>query len=337
MKNKIFIGAGIILISIILTYLYSQLTIFHLQEKFKEYRKTIYLDRDRARANFDLPSDTYLLKVKHTLQADQPKEIFVNGFKVDYNIYPYVIKKGIIETDYIRLPKEIVKEGRNLIDINFPKNHPKDVDTILSNYRRQIGNDIYILFSDSAYFASGKISFKTIVSSMVIISLVFAGVIYFLNRTLSLSINRLFIYQIYSLLPFFIFLFSLWLSSNLSKLYKVVTTNGYFWTFGIVSFSLTQGFIILRKLIQGYRKKAILLINPKVNKLIFEAIEWIKLRDFSDKCIMLFMVLFMVCALLLILHFEPIAVQVANIIYFVLVIGVITKFIRVIKEREEKI
>jgi hypothetical protein len=335
MKSKFFIIIGVILISIILNYLYSQIVISQPEDKFLEYRKMAHLKGRRLRLDFDLPQDTYFLKLKHIIKEDLSKEIFVNGFQVAPDIYHYIRRRGIIETSYIHLPKEIIKEGRNTIEIQFLKNRPPDVDVILSNYRKQIGNDIYILFANAKNLPLGKISLKRIILIIFTISIIFTGAIYFLSRILSLSINRLFVYQLYSFLPFIIFLSFLCLGSNLSKLYRIVISPSFFWKFGITSFSFTQGIIVLRKLILGYRGKAPLIINPQMNIIVNRVFGWIKFKEFSDKCILTFMGLLILCALLLIFHLEPFAEQLANIAYFALVIGVGIKFVKFIKEERQ--
>lgn len=338
MKNKFFFIIVTVILGVILSYFYSQLVISSPQEKFKEFRKTVYLEHNKALVYLDLPKDTYLLRIKHIIKEDQPKEIFVNGIKVTPNIYPYIRirRRGIIETDYIHLPKEIVNAGRNAIEIYFPKNKPPDLDIILSNYRKQIGNDTYILFSDSANLPSGKISFKTVASIVIIAFLFFLGIIYLLSRFLSSNINKLLLYQIYSFLPFLIFLSSLWIGSNLSRIYRVVITPGYFLSFGFVSFFLTESGIVLTRLLKGYRRKEILITNPKVKDFLDKVISWIKSREFSDKCILLFMALLILCAFLLILKLEPVAEQLANLAYFALVTGVVIKFVKFVKEERRK-
>ena len=333
MKGKIFVIIATILLGVILSSLYSQVVISHPQGKLKEFRKKVYLKGKKARVDFELLKDAYLLKIKSIVKEGQPKEIFVNGFQLTPNIYHYIKRRGDIETSYVHLPRQIIKEGRNSIKINFLKNRPKDVEIILANYRKQIGNDIYILFSDSAAFPSGKLSFRTILLAIILIFLVFGVMSYLLSRILYLSINRLFLYQVYSLLPFLAFLSCLWMGGNLSRLYKVVLTPPYFWVFGLVSFFVTECGLVLKKLLQGHRKKELLIINPRAVTFVTKIFDWIKAREFSDKCVLLFMALLIMCAFLLVLHLESVAEQLANIAYFALVIGVIIKFIKFIKEK----
>jgi hypothetical protein len=343
MKSKIFVIITTVLIGFSLSYLYSNIVISHPREKLKEFRKKVYLKGKRARQDFELSKDAYLLKIKSIVKENQPKEIFVNGFQLTPDIYHYIRRRGDIETSYVHLPRQIIREGRNSIKINFLKNRPKDVEIILANYRKQIGNDIYILFSDSVAFPSGNLSFKTTLLAIILIFLVFGVMSYLLSRILYLTINRLFLYQIYSLLPFLAFLSCLWIGGNLSRLYKVVLTPSYFWTFGLVSFFVTEGGLVSRKLLRGHRKKDIevktkepLIINLKAITFVTKIFDWIKTREFSDKCVLLFMALLIMCAFLLVLHLEKIAEQLANVAYFALVMGVVIKFIRLMRGQSLK-
>ena len=124
------------------------------------------------------------------------------------------------------------------------------------------------------------------------------------------------------------------MNNNLNPLYRVVITPSFFWAVGWVSFSVTVAGLVLRKLYQGYKIKESLIINPKVKKFIIRIFRWVESRGFSDKCIILFMFLLVMCALSLSLGLEPVAEQLANVAYFLLVIGVVGKFIRFLREEK---
>lgn len=59
-------------------------------------------------------------------------------------------------------------------------------------------------------------------------------------------------------------------------------------------------------------------------------------RELSDKLILSFMFLLVMCTLLLIQGVEPVAEQFANVAYFALVIGVGIKFVKLVKEGRAK-
>jgi hypothetical protein len=332
MKSKIYIIIGMIVIGFALSFLYSQTVVSGMRQRFEERREMVGLIGNRVKVDFDLPQDAYLLKIKHIIQENQSKEIFVNGSPVDSDAISYVRKRGIIETNYIKLSKETINPGRNTIEIYFPQNRPPDVGIELSNYRKEINKDIYILFFDSANLPTGVVSLKTVAFPVFLAFLFFGGMIYLLTKVFSLKASRPFLYQVYSIIPFLIFLSSLWIFNNSSGVYRVIISPNYFWTFGLVSFAITEGSIVTKKLLQGYRRKDFSIVRPKVNPCIIKAFNWLKTREFSDKCVLLFMALLIICAFLLLLHLEPVAEQLANIAYIALVAGVVIKFVKMVRE-----
>lgn len=341
-KQLFFIIITIIPLAIILNFFYSYLVISNPQNKLREITKNIYLKDNKLKKDFDLSKDAYLIKIKHLIRKEQQKEIFVNGFKITTGILK-ISKRGIIETTYIYLPRGIIKEGKNSIEITFSQGSPRDATIILSNYRRNLENNIFILFSDSVYVSRDGVSLKTIILTVVIIFLLVCEIIYFLsNRIFYLSPYRLYLFQIYSTFPFLVFLYSLWAYSILNQLYRVAITPEYFWKFGIISLFIVNGAIIVRKILQTYRlikknidyirNKELLIVNPRVMRFTIKAAIWFRAKKFSDKCILFFMVLIIMCAFLLILNLGLGAEQFAKIAYLTLVISVAIEFMKLLKE-----
>jgi predicted small integral membrane protein len=338
MKSKTLLLIITLLISVTLSYLYSNIVFSCSPEKLKEFKKTIYLNRKRIKEDFQLHKDTYLLKIKTIAKEDQPKEFFINGFQVSPNT---IRRDGEHEISYVYLPKHMIKEGKNSIIINFLKNQPKDAAISLSNYRKRINNDIYILFFDSPILPSANSSFRTALLAIILTFSLFGVMTYLLSRIISLSINRLFLYQVYSLSPFLVFLFFLRIEGILSRLYKVAIAPSYFWTLGLASFFVTEGCLVLKKLLQWYKlqrngEKRISFVNPQLSEFILKVISWVETKEFADKSIILFMISLLTSAFFLVLHLSLIAEQFANIAYFSLVIGVIIKFIKFVRDEKNE-
>ena len=202
MKFKFFVIIVVVTIGMVLSYMHSQIVFSYSKNKFEKYEKMIHLEGNSERINFYLSQDAYTLKIKHIIQEKQQKKIFVNTHQV---IPHHIRKRGIIETTYVHLPKDIMKSGKNIIDIYFSNNYPPDVDIRIYNYVKEMEGGIYILNSDSANLPSGKISCKITIFIVLLVFLFFSLGIYLLSNLLFLSIDRLFLYQVYSLLPFLIF------------------------------------------------------------------------------------------------------------------------------------
>ena len=212
-----------------------------------------------------------------------------------------------------------MRTGKNTIEIYFPGIRPPDVNLEIANYRRKVSNDIYILFSESINLPSGKFSFENTFLFVLLTVLFLNGLVYFLGRVLPLTPARLFLYEVYSLFLFIICLSCLWILPVFSDAYRIAISPSYFWRFGLISFfNIGLCIIFVRDL---RNSKAFL---------------WIKTREFSDKCAIFFMILLIICAFLLDLHAKPAVEALANIAYFLLVTGVVIKFIKCLKEKRCK-
>lgn len=232
MRNRLLIFAGIILIGINLSSIYNNVVISTPQEKFEKIKRKFYASGNRISANFELPKDAYLLQITHKIDKNIRRDIFFNGIKFSANIFHYRRERHIVETSYIRLPKEAVNQGKNNIEIVFSSNLGSDVKIRFTNYRKWIVDIGYILFADSAYLPAGKflITATSFTNILILLSWIMA---YFLVRRPFVSKNRLIHFcQRYLLLLICVFLFfwgAGWLSANVG--YRVVVASGFFWEF----------------------------------------------------------------------------------------------------------
>ena len=355
-KISFSIISGAILISIILVYLYSQMVIVSPQDKFIKYNNMIYLQDNDSQLSIDLVKDSYFFRLKHKIQKNQSRLIFVNGVSVDSNMSYRVRKKGAIQSIYAYLPKKIIKDGVNRVDINFLKSRPDDLDIMLTNYRRKISNDIYILFSDSEHSPTGKVPAYAIVIITGLVFILFIGIPYLISKITFLNINQLFFLQVYSISPFIIFLSGACIFSAINGHFRVVFTQAYFLDLSLAIFFIVEVFIILLKVGAGIKKKIILSMESQipfksqlaVNSRISSSsrffsniylkffngwlVQWIGTREFSDKCIILFAVLLMICPILLVAHLDTVAEQFSNFAFFLMAVVLIAKTVKIIRE-----
>ncbi len=338
--SKYLITAGLIITGIIFGYLHDLVVIPHPQDKFVKIMKLVDLDGKSAKLELDLPPDTYLLKIKHVIKPDMIKKVMINGKPVSVNTLHFIRRGGIIETDYIHLQRQLIKAGKNLLEINFLKNEPSDIDVRLTNYRLSIGNDIYVLFSDSALIPLVKLSYKSAAFNGLLITLILIGIMYFLRKIIYLKTQDIFIYQLYCLIPFLIFLLSLVVAANINSGYKVFITPVYFWTFGLVSFFISNCIIVIMKILQGFGLQNIKSINSKIIKKRNYPVEVIMFLEhtfhsisFSDKCIMLFAPLLVISGILITLHLDPVADILSVIAFIFLITGILAKLIILFREK----
>jgi len=252
MKPKLFFLILIIvslLIGLTLNLLYNHLVISLSQQDLKVYRKTFHLGgNNRLMAYFDLFYDSYLLKIKHATQENRAQQVLFNGVKLASNLFLSDVKKRNKEIRYIYLPKAIVKEGKNFLEIIFPQNHPLEVDVLLTNYYSKIKsidflfpNSIYVLFPDSVFLSGYKITLKSVILSSSIVFLLFILMMIYLRKISSLGTYRLLLNQLYSLIPFLaICLLLLAISYNINKLYKVRIAPEFFLGLSFIIFFITN-------------------------------------------------------------------------------------------------
>jgi len=253
-KNEaLFLVIATIAIAVSLVFLHNKM-VFYNNDQFVEHREEVALIGGEARINFNLHKDSYLLKTKHLIKDGPAKEVFVNDLKIDPKDYLEVRKRGIINTTYIHLPEKTIEKGDNSIAIYFPQAAPPDIDISLTNYRRSIGDDIYILFKDSRGIPKREFSFLDFIIGIGFISLLFASMVYFLRKFLDEKMLNLFLYQVYSILPFIFLFLALCIASILHKTYSLVFSPRYFWMIGIVIFTITEVTILITKLLKEYFK-----------------------------------------------------------------------------------
>jgi len=234
MRNWLLAIGATTVLAISLTYLYSQAVIISPEGKFRETKQRFYLNESTLRATFELAKDAYLLKVKHTVGKDRRKEILLNGNNVAANTWPNQRIRRQTETTYIYIRKEVVRPGDNTIDLTFSNNPPAYAKIILTNYRKQTGG-IYVLFPDSVYLPTCKVSFfkpthffHFLILLLGMTTCLTGGtVLVGKQETSSQSHRHLFLSVFISLLSLMLLMLAGWISSNLG--YPVLITPEFFW------------------------------------------------------------------------------------------------------------
>lgn len=334
---------------------YQSIVISGARDRFKEFEETIGITKKKTRVTIDIPSkDTYLLKLRGGFKEhNQPSQIFVNNHLLE----KYVSKrKRLAGTTYKIIPADLIQRGQNELKIICPKKVDPPFRLALSyrNYRKAIANGkIFILFDSSKnlpdYLKIGKVAEK-----MLMGILLFGGIwvlgSFGLIKILYLSERKIYLYGLISFI-FCLLIFSLYYLASIYSPYYIAFSMGYFWTFVITLVCMSNICLISRGIWLEYKSSRRLFKVPSflqylklnrvfgpiiLNQNVFKTIEWLKGRELSDKLILSFMALLVMCALLLIFGMEPVAERFANVAYFALVIGVGIKFVKFIREERTK-
>lgn len=313
------------------------------------------------------------LRLKIVSSYKRKKIVFNNKILIPYKTKKYDRKlKNLFAKeyypkpiDYVLIPADIVNVGKNFLKVSFPTNIRYCVTIKMGNYHRNTNNQIFVLFKDSHILALKEnpitylYSFLIILSiflflswrtkkhiySKFIISLLPANTLFLLAYIISATLNLravvtpcyFWTLQAVSLaLVCFIFFYNYnkkIISENIKEAYSNVEEL----CLSIGQLNLNTNLRKKFSPIYAFMIAVIIIIIRCLRYLHSRGIlpfwQWLKPRPFSDKCIVLFMFLLIACALLLTAHLEVAAERVANVAYFALCLGVIIKFVQLVKDR----
>jgi len=106
--------------------------------------------------DIDIQPREYLLKIKHLVLPGLKKGILINKKPVT----PHKVKiKNSIETDWVFLEKDLVREGNNSIQVNFSALAPPEVEIRLRNFYKKIGDWFIIIFAEGVEFNKTALEF----------------------------------------------------------------------------------------------------------------------------------------------------------------------------------
>lgn len=326
-----------IFIGIILGCLYGQLVgVYNFEEKFLKYVEVGRLDnKNIGEVVLDLPKDSYLLKLKYPLRIDGLQELKINNV----NVYPDLLsskKRGDSFTGYWYVPANLIKGNRDSIKFLLARADVVDIEVILTNYRKKLSDNIYVLFSDSSNLPSNSNFFSNIFLTIFIIVLFFFFSIYFISKLFILDIDKLSISQIFSIMPILLFLGSIYAGLYFFSNYRVVIQREYFFSLVLYICFFTQGFLVWLMLWRNYKNPNKVKTASKLKGYEYKLFDRIALMPTHDKFMLLFMFLLFLCIIPLFFSLNEIAEVFSNIAYLFLVLGIIGKFIFILKKEKRR-
>jgi len=314
---------AIIIFSFILSFFYTILVV----TDFKDFQIKLKEIKD---VRFSLPQkDAYLLVV---WGIELPKEIYFNDKPVRYF---YLRERRELKEFYISLPPELVNEGTNRLRIVSPTTYSVRIRNYLGCLKSK---GAFILFANSKslkiIFSLGRFIFL-----ILFISLILAGTrclfFFLLQKLFNISLRKFFFRYWFSYLPC-LFLFLIIFLFSLSP-YRIVLSKQTFIGLIILCTGIVKLPLIFISIWRGKER------HPKIERLEIQRFEPLGYRlmakffiyikqEPADSFIIAFMLLLVICTLLLIFKLDLIAEKLANIAYFVLVIGVGIKLVKLVKE-----
>ena len=306
------------------------------------YQRLVFNFRGQVYSKEEMPAaDTgevflkYNIPYKETLflNIKTPRALPLGKLTFNDNIIVprQTILRGVTYSYYIYIPEDYVSVGRNYLKLSLSWSPKVNIDVRLYNYRKRISGNLSAFFIDSHIFKAKKsfLNILFIVMGLILICFSLTAAL----RYIFLSRQKIYLYIFLSFLPGNIFLILVYLIP-LSLGYRIAMSGGYFFFLQVAAIILSSAVILsFRFLRTRDQEDSGNVFFPLFSRGANKIFAWLRTREFSDKCILLFMFLLINCALFLIINLEPVAEQLANIAYFALVTGVVIKFIKMVREK----
>ncbi len=362
-KIKYIIFAG--LLGLFIGFLYNHIVIPD------SYRKEIFLYKDSIKlCNSKYINKSYLTPYKEVLllkiasSSVQKTITFNNKILAPYktktyhrkleNLFAKVYSKPV---DYVFIPADMVDIGKNFLKVSFPPDIRDCVTIKMGNYHRNTNNQIFVLSKDSHIFPLKRSPIVYLYSVLIILF-----IFLFLFWKTKQHIYSKFLISLLPANSLFLLAYIIPITIDL----RLFVTSGYFWAVQAISLVLTcfifffnynkkiisenikESYLSVKELhlkkgfspIHAFMITIIIIVARCLHYLHSRVIlpfwQWLKPRPFSDKCIVLFMFLLIACALLLIAHLEIAAERLANVAYFALCLGVVIKFVQLVRDNKKK-
>lgn len=299
-----------VIVSIIIGTIFALFYIYFVVPGFKIFN--LKFKDVKGSVNIDLPQkDTYLLKI---WGLEFPQGIYFNGDLLE----PYSSReRGKIKELYFK----IEAAGTSIFEIVSPLRYSLKIQNC-----RGYNDEVVVLFKSSRFlknlhFKAGRFLAAAIIYCFIIF-VIFRILSFLLQRFFSFSFEKEVLRFSFCFLPGFLFFLMIYLFSIFSDLKVIALRSSYFARISIFSVG-----IFLLPLVLFYVEKL-------RNRLVSLIRIWVDTSKIADKFIVLFIVMIMLNALLFFV--EPKIEQLANIAYFALVIGVIIKFVRLVRAGKQE-
>ncbi len=319
LKDKRVIGA-IMIFSFIILFFYSYFVI----DKFKVFSLKL---TEVKNTEFNLPDkDVYLLKL---WGLEEPKEVKFN----QEHIFPFRSRyRGELKEVYFSLPPELVNKGLNRLDIVSHTTYSARIQNFIGKLPSA---DAFVLFNSSFYFKNKEQMAKKIILNAIFISFLLLDLWLFfsfwIKNYFNLEIKKFYFTYFSTYFLYFLSFFILWLSSKLTP-YRVIMSSGYFISLTVFLIAIVQAPVIINVIVKTFLSLKKRNPLPSNHKLTINFIRKLLSFKFSDKAVLIFMVLFISCIFLINLQLELLAQYVADIAYLFLLVGVLIKFLEFVKK-----
>jgi hypothetical protein len=365
-KSDILLG---IIFSLFLTFGFFILAIPDIEQKIVKIEQMYQVNNNIFLKKIKIPVQSdYVFKIKYDFRSTFGEIVFLNGNKLELRVSN---KGENIITRYYYIPKDIVKIGDNFLRIAFYPHFPKNVDTRIRNYLGSTEGESIILtlknssLRDKDYLELIFFSILFYIFSFLLWITLNLGI-----KIFNLSYLQIIFNKTIGFLPIMVFYLAFGFISSIGP-YAIVVSPFYLFIFSFLAVGILNVFLNLLTLFICVISSDKILYRVRFFQSIFSAIpfhlfsrfkisykikppklqlrstlhreefklpdwilswiNWVKVSKFSDKCILIFIALLIFCAFFVNSRFKWFAEELAKIAYFILCVGLIIKFIKIIR------
>jgi len=331
-KVRSFIIGGIF--SIFLTIGFILLAVPGLSKKVVKTQNMYSVNSSNFVKKINLPKESdYVFKIKYEYEDTDIATVTLNGHKLERRVSN---KSEVTRTSYYYALADYVRQGDNNLKIHFYLGFPPNVDVRIKNYIASTEDkNIILTMRRSLINQKDFIRLIPIAIFFFIFSFALWSIIIFLGKLFNLPFNQIILNNVISFSPCMILYFVFGVISVSTPYSLAITPSYLFVSLFIITLvvNIPLNFLSLFFLRRTRDSKEVeqKISTYEIPSWLEKSLSWLKTREFSDKCILLFIFLLIMCAFLLILGLEWLAEQSANIAYFTLVIGVVIKFVKFVR------
>ncbi len=275
----------------------------------------------------------YVLQIKYNARTTDTAAVTLNNYRLE--IKSANESPNGIASQYYYIPKDILRKGGNFFKIKFYPSNPPEIDLRIKNYLASAAKDSVILTLKGSMFQSTHIQHRSILAVLFFIA-VYAFWKILLRaqvKWLHLTLKQSLFHNIIAYLPGTL-LFVVLGGVSLKGPYVLMVHPGYLF---VQVFLLIGGLFVFMNFLYVFFIDFIINISGAGEKIVLpfslrEFPGWIVSRTLSDKCILLFLLLFMFSAILYNVGIERFAEQTATVSFAVLAFGLVMKFMAINKD-----
>ncbi len=333
--NKLF-GAGI---SLVIAVFFLVLTNVDMDDFFIKKSHVFPVNNTVFSKIINLPVEgDYFLQLKYDNSETDVEVATLNRYRLEVRVGND--SSSGIASRYYYVPRKIIKKRNNFFKIKFYPTNPSEIDVRIKNYLVQGANGNIVLTLKDAMREHKNFQQRVFLALVFFLfSFLFWNILMYVQmRFLELTLRQSIIYNCISFSPIAFLLLLLGGISLKGPYVLVLSPHFIFILFFVITICSVCFINILPVFIEYFAKIFSASTGPKEKILLPSLVKsmaiWVYRRKFSEKLILLFMLLFIFADILYNSGMVNYSECVSTIAFCLLIAGVVLSFASVMKERE---